>query len=257
MTQSRALRFFGTPVALCIIFIGVLYLPTRHVATPYGVYHATVSKPSAVQPVSFNKTKYSTTDSTSLWVIVNKQHPLNPKTYVPSLVVPTILMRNGISSDEHVVGASMAPDLERMVSAAKASGLSLNLQSGYRSYQFQASLYNSYVVRDGQAVADRESARPGYSEHQTGLAADLGGISVPSCNVAACFGTTIEGEWLAAHAYEYGFIIRYTTVKEAITGYENEPWHVRYIGTLLAGEMHHQGITTLEEFFNSTGGQSY
>jgi D-alanyl-D-alanine carboxypeptidase len=144
-----------------------------------------------------------------------------------------------------------------MVSAAKASGLSLNLQSGYRSYQFQASLYNSYVVRDGQAVADRESARPGYSEHQTGLAADLGGISVPSCNVAACFGTTIEGEWLAAHAYEYGFIIRYTTVKEAITGYENEPWHVRYIGTLLAGEMHHQGITTLEEFFNSTGGQSY
>jgi zinc D-Ala-D-Ala carboxypeptidase len=215
-------------------------------------------QPASAAPAGFDKNKYSTTDKASLWVIVNKQHPLNPKTYVPdNLVVPNIPMRSNITSTEKYVRSDMGAALEAMVTAAANAGIHLNLQSGYRSYNFQITLYNGYVTQQGQATADRQSARPGYSEHQTGLAADLGGTSQPSCNVADCFSATVEGKWLAANAYKYGFIIRYTADKESITGYEHEPWHIRYIGTELSTELHTQGIETLEEFFGVTGGTAY
>jgi zinc D-Ala-D-Ala carboxypeptidase len=213
---------------------------------------------TSIQPAGFNKHLYSTTDPTSIWIVVNKQHPLNPKTYVPpKLVIPAIPLRANITGDEQQVSSIMAPALEQMAAAAKKDGMTINLQSGYRSYNFQVNLYNSYVNRDGQVQADHESARPGYSEHQTGFAADLGGVTTPSCNVAQCFADTPEGKWLAAHAWEFGFIIRYTAVKQPVTGYEDEPWHVRYIGTALSQEMHTQGIATLEEFFGITGGETY
>jgi len=144
-----------------------------------------------------------------------------------------------------------------MVAAAKQAGITLNLQSGYRSYNFQVTLYNRYVQQQGQAVADTQSARPGYSEHQTGFAADLGGTSQPSCNVEACFGDTPEGKWLAAHASEYGFIIRYPADRDSTTGYVYEPWHVRYVGTELAAEMRAKGVATLEDFFGTGNAASY
>lgn len=224
---------------------------------------APTSQPSnntsqAVQPAVFDKHRYSTSDPSSIWVIVNKQHPLDPKTYIPAkLLVPNIPLRGNITGDEQQVDSAMAVPLEQMAAAAKNDGITLNLQSGYRSYNFQVNLYNLYVKNDGQTQADQESARPGYSEHQTGLAADLGGVTTPSCNVAQCFADTPEGEWLAAHAYQYGFVIRYPAGKQAITGYEYEPWHVRYVGTDLTQEMHKQGITTLEEFFGISGGETY
>ena len=84
-------------------------------------------------------------------------------------------------------------------------------------------------------------------EHQTGWAVDVGG---GGCHIDNCFGATAEGKWVAAHVHEYGFIIRYTAEKQAITGYRAEPWHIRYIGTELSTELHKQNITTLEEFFN-------
>src|SRR5262249_46588405 len=146
--------------------------------------------------IAFDKNAHRTTDPTSIWVIVNKQHPLQPKTYVPSLVVPTVAMRSGISSDERQVSSLMAPDLEAMIRAASQDKVAINLQSGYRSYNFQVTLYGGYVTQLGKAEADRQSARPGYSEHQTGLAADLGGTSKPSCNIQECFSTTVEGAWL-------------------------------------------------------------
>ncbi len=207
---------------------------------------------------TFNKQAYSTTDPTSIWVVVNKQHPLMPTNYVPAdLVVPSIPLRSGISGDERQVSAVMAPALAALATAAQQVGVTINLQSGYRSYGFQVALYNSYVKRDGQAAADQESARAGYSEHQTGLAADVGGVTKPSCNVAQCFADTPEGQWLAIHAYEYGFIIRYTAAKQSVTGYEDEPWHIRYIGIPLATEMHNRNIQTLEEFFSISGGTTY
>jgi D-alanyl-D-alanine carboxypeptidase len=213
---------------------------------------------SGTTAAGFDKSTYSLTDPTSIWVIANKQRPLNPKTYAPSdLVVPNIPLRSNITSTEKQVRQPMAMALETMVAAAKTEGLSLNLQSGYRSYSFQVSLYNRYVQQQGQAVADSQSARPGYSEHQTGLAADLGSVSHPECDVEACFGTTLEGKWLAANAYKYGFIIRYPQGLQNITGYIYEPWHVRYIGVDLATELHDTGVQTLEQFFGTGAAADY
>lgn len=210
------------------------------------------------EPAGFNKAQYSTTDPASIWVVVNKQHPLTPKAYAPNdLVVPNIPLRSSITSDEKQLRAEPARELEQLVRAAAAEGLQLNLQSGYRSYNFQVNLYNSYVRQQGQAAADRTSARPGYSEHQTGFAVDLGSIQQPGCNVEKCYGDTKEGKWLAANAHTYGFIIRYTEDKESTTGYDYEPWHLRYVGSTLAREMHSKSIETLEEFFEISGGTKY
>lgn len=221
--------------------------------------------PVAVKPVvkapsiaPFDKHLYSVDDPTSLWVVVNKARILQPATYTPiNLVTPNVPLRNGISGDERLVSQQMAKSLESLVAAALADSVTLNLQSGYRSYAFQTTVYNAYVARDGQAAADTYSARPGHSEHQTGLAADLGGVTTPRCNVAPCFGDTPEGQWLAAHAYTYGFLIRYTTSKQSVTGFEGEPWHIRYIGIDLAREMHDKGVDTLEEFFGLAAAPSY
>jgi D-alanyl-D-alanine carboxypeptidase len=112
------------------------------------------------------------------------------------------------------------------------------------------------VQSEGQAVADTQSARPGYSEHQSGLAADLEPAS-RKCEVDQCFGDTPEGKWLSANAYKYGFVIRYPLGLDNITGYEYEPWHVRYVGIALSTEMHDEGILTLEQFFAISGGTAY
>ena len=98
----------------------------------------------------------------------------------------------------------------------------------------------SYCAEDGRAAADTYSARPGHSEHQTGLAIDLN-------DVTDNFGNSREGKWVAAHCHEYGFIIRYPKGKQKITGYMYEPWHVRYVGVKLATKIHDSGLT-LEEY---------
>jgi D-alanyl-D-alanine carboxypeptidase len=243
-------------VVLLATAAGRVAAPLWH-RNPHRISQTSTGNKQA-QQVGFDTHAHSTADPASLWVVVNKRHPLTPKAYVPArLTVPDIPLRNNITNDERQVSNVVAPALEHMVADAGSQGVYLNLQSGYRSYSFQVSLYNSYVRSQGQAAADRQSARPGYSEHQSGLAADLGGTSQPACNIAACFGETKEGKWLAAHAYTYGFIIRYPAGKEQTTGYEYEPWHVRYVGTALANEMHRRNIQTLEEFFGISGGTQY
>ena len=252
-----------------LIFVG---LSTLIVIGSYLVWQPKASAPAYSKPFKnpastspkttakqvFNKHLYSLTDPASIWVVVNKQRPLSPKDYAPTdLVIPDVPLRSNITNTEKHVRKPTAEALKTMVDAAKASGINLNLQSGYRSYNFQSTLYNSYVAQQGQTAADTQSARAGYSEHQTGLAADLGGTSNPSCNVADCFATTPEGLWLAANAYHYGFIIRYPADKQAVTGYIYEPWHVRYVGTELSNELHKQSVTTLEEFFNLPSAPTY
>ncbi len=197
------------------------------------------------------KPSYPVSNPASLQVVVNKQHPLNPKTYTPAkLVIPNVPLRSNITATEEQLSGAAAPALVSMVNAAKQHGVLLNLQSGYRSYTFQSNLYSQYVKQQGQSLTDTASARPGYSEHQTGLAVDLGGASEPSCNVRQCFADTTEYRWLAKNTYRYGFIERYPKNRQAVTGYEYEPWHYRYIGTGLAQEMHSKNIVTLEEYFN-------
>ncbi|MEO8105230.1 MAG: M15 family metallopeptidase [Candidatus Saccharibacteria bacterium] len=230
-----------------------------HVSAPHPTTAVKASPtPSPVKRPVFNSTLYSTNDPNSLWVITNKQHALNPPNYVPSkLVVPNIPLRSNITSSEEYVRSDTASALNTLFSAAKSEAINLNLQSGYRSYGYQGSLYNRYVTQQGLAVADSQSARPGYSEHQTGLAADLGGSSDPACDVEQCYASTAEGKWLAANSYRFGFIVRYPADKQNITGYSYEPWHIRYVGTELSQEMHAKGISTLEEFFHVTGGENY
>ncbi len=224
----------------------------------FTMHHHTYKNSSTMTRDGFDISQHSLDDASSLWVIVNKTRPLKPKDYAPSnLVVPDIPLRSNITDTERYVRADTAQALEKMVSEATAQGIHLNLQSGYRSYQFQIDLYQSYVSEQGTAVAESQSAQPGYSEHQTGLAADLGGTSQPSCNVQACFANTIEGQWVAANAYKYGFIIRYPADKVAVTGFISEPWHVRYIGTALSEELHKNNVKTLEEFFGLPAAPGY
>lgn len=135
--------------------------------------------------------------------------------------------------------------LNKMFADAKAEkNLDMWVCSGFRSYTVQKNLYNSYVSRDGVKNADRYSARPGYSEHQTGLAFDI--------NYAdSRFTGTAQAVWLAENAHKYGFILRYPEGKESVTGYMYEPWHYRYIGVENAEKIYASGLT-LEEYFGIT-----
>ncbi len=207
----------------------------------------TVEKSSPVIP-QFSKSKYSTTDPKSIWIVVNKQHPLTPINYSPGDLINTV---------GATISSKAQADFDAMNNAALAEGVNFTIVSSYRSYDTQNYLYNNYVATYGQASTDTFSARPGYSEHQTGLATDLGSSTGTSCNLDSCFGSTAEGIWLAGHAYEFGFILRYPSDKQQITGYKSEPWHYRYVGRELAAEMNKNTISTLEEFFGISGGEVY
>ena len=195
---------------------------------------------------TFDKSRYSINDPSSIWVIVNKKRPL-PGNYEPSDLIAAgngEFLRNGVASS-----------LSKLIRSARQEGISLRIISGYRSYGTQESLYSSYVQTDGQNDTDNYSARPGHSEHQTGLAADLGS-SDGYCDLDICFSNTASGKWLAKNSYKFGFIVRYEQGKESITGYQAEPWHLRYAGKELAKELHGSGLT-MEEFFGLPPAPSY
>ncbi|MCQ2471453.1 MAG: M15 family metallopeptidase [Clostridia bacterium] len=163
-------------------------------------------------------------------LIVNKSYPL-PQNYNPG------------------VNSAAQSAFNTMQSAAAREGINLYIVSGFRSYSTQRDIYNNYVARDGKAAADRYSARPGHSEHQTGLAFDVNSLS-------QSFENTPEGRWLAANCYKYGFIIRFPKGKESITGYMYEPWHIRYLGTSTATSVYNSGLT-LEEYLGVKSVYSY
>ncbi|MGN1340572.1 MAG: D-alanyl-D-alanine carboxypeptidase family protein, partial [Oscillospiraceae bacterium] len=122
----------------------------------------------------------------------------------------------------------------------KASGYNMEIVSGFRSYEKQKQTFAYWASIDGWEQADRYSAQPGHSEHQSGLAIDI-------TSLAQSYGNTTEGKWLAANCWKYGFILRYPKGGEDITGYIYEPWHVRYLGTSTAKLVYDSGLT-LEEF---------
>ncbi|WP_336604310.1 M15 family metallopeptidase [Paenibacillus sp. MMS18-CY102] len=185
----------------------------------------------------------------SIGVIVNKSIYL-PQTYKPQdLVYPDVpfLFQEKIEKRQLRSEAAMA--LKKMFVAAKKDGVYLSGVSGYRSYDTQKWLFERYMKRDGYLEAMKYSALPGTSEHQTGLAIDVSGAD-GKCAVSSCFANTKEAQWLSQHSAEYGYIIRYASGKEHITGYKYEPWHIRYIGpSKLALDMHKRGVC-LEEYYN-------
>lgn len=175
-------------------------------------------------------------------LIVNKSYPL-PKDYVPT---NTYKDATGLNYCSECINVDAYEKYKLMKADMASLGMNIWIQSGYRSYSLQESLYNKYVNRDGKLAADTYSARPGHSEHQTGLAFDLNSISDD-------FQYTSEGKWVNENAWRYGFILRYPKSKESITGYKYESWHLRYVGEDLATKLYNNGDwITLEEHFNLT-----
>lgn len=191
---------------------------------------------------------YQTVDA--LTVLVNKTVPL-PSDYVPADLVPVSEL--GVPSlNGHSLRSEAAYAVQALFADAATAGFQLDMTSGYRSYESQRGLYDGYVADLGQEAADLTSARPGHSEHQTGLAADISDLN-DGCVLEGCFGETPAGQWLAQNAWRHGFILRYPAEGTAITGYEYEPWHFRYVGAEIATAMHERGISTYEEFLGLTG----
>ncbi len=190
-------------------------------------------------------------DTDSYLIIANKKHKL-PDGYAPAdLAYPEgVEMRYNTWS----MRLEAAVAIEDMFAAAENDGVHLVMGSGYRGEDFQATLYYGYVDSYGKETADAISSRPGYSDHQTGLATDLCGVD-SNYDLNTDFETTEEGKWLAAHAHEYGFIMRYPKGKEDVTGYNYEPWHFRYIGKEEAAKIYAAGETmTMEEYYGLAGG---
>lgn len=212
---------------------------------------AAVESPSPTP--TFDRQALSIDDPASYWVIVNKLRPLNPVDYVaPDLVdVPVAYVyAPKLRADASAAVVQMFADF------TAETGLEMQSQSAYRSYSAQVSTYNNWVSQLGQEGADLTSARPGHSEHQTGLAIDIS-AKPAVCSLDQCFADTPQGTWLAANAYKYGFVLRYPDGYTAITGYEFEPWHYRYVGVELATEYVTSGATTLEEFFGLPAAPTY
>ena len=179
----------------------------------------------------------------SPWWLVNRDRPL-PDGYVPpDLVVPAVPLRPDRDSIE--LSAPAARAFEAMVADAATAGFALQLNGGYRSYEHQQELYDLYVDTYGPDAAADLVAEPGTSEHQTGLAADVGLVDLPA---DATFGETPASAWVAANAHRFGFVVRYPPAKADITGYRNEPWHLRHLGVGLATELFTSGRTMEEHF---------
>jgi D-alanyl-D-alanine carboxypeptidase len=220
------------------------------------VLGASVAPAIAATPTpddGFDRTARSLTDPASTWVIVNKLHPLKPKSFAPAdLVTVPVPHANPVKLRKPAASA-----LVRMFRAyTKATGKKMQSQSAYRSYSAQVSTYNGWVSRLGKKAADLTSARPGFSEHQTGLAIDISAVG-GTCSLRSCFAATSQGTWLAKNAWKYGFILRYPKGETDVTGYEFEPWHYRYIGVTLAADYHSSGATTLEQYFGLPAAPDY
>jgi len=199
----------------------------------------------------------STTDPESTWIVVNKQNPLNPIDYVPKdLVAPQFPVLNA-----NPYGRKLRKEASKaaykLAMAMKAAGKgSLVIQSAYRSYAEQKTIHARQVEKYGLATGEALAARPGYSEHQTGWAMDVSARG-QGCQIRVCFGQTKAGRWLAGNAWRFGFIIRYPSEAMEVTGYQYEPWHLRYVGQGLAIVMHEDKVRVLEKFFGYPSAPNY
>ncbi|WP_369381235.1 M15 family metallopeptidase [Lysinibacillus fusiformis] len=256
MKKNRLLLIMGALISVALIVsIFVVYNYKNN-----QVNSASNEQPKSTETNKSTEQDSSTTEKTDTTPETTEKPEQQPDEngYLPNQTLPTeptyikgILLANKI----YPLPSTFAPEenpearkaLNQMLEAAKQQGFDLVAFSGYRSFEYQTTLYNNYVNRDGQAAADRYSARPGYSEHQTGLAFDIGERGKEDVWLTEEFGETPAGQWLFAHAQEYGFILRFPQNKEEITGYMYESWHYRYVGKDVAKEIAKQSIT-LEEY---------
>ncbi len=190
------------------------------------------------------KTMVKNTDD--ILVLVNKNRNL-PADYKPNdLVIPNVRFSFEENIEKKYMRKEAAQALEELFNEAEKSGIYLYAVSGFRSYERQKYLFDYRAARDGFEEANKLTAYPGQSEHQTGLAMDISCESL-GFDLRQEFEQTAEGKWLKENAHKYGFIIRYPKGAEDITGYSYEPWHVRYVGKETADKIYERGIT-LEEY---------
>lgn len=180
-------------------------------------------------------------------ILVNKEQGLTEE-YVPGDLAEIKYYAKDRSPQWRKMRQKAAEAFHALAEKAQEQEMEIVVTTAYRSYDFQSDLYYGYVSSKGQEWADRYSAKPGTSEHQTGLAADCSSPSV-GYQLTSAFGETAEGRWLAENAHKFGFIIRYPEGKEEVTGYNYEPWHIRYVGTVSAEQIYTKGIT-LEEWLD-------
>jgi len=194
-------------------------------------------------------------DPARTWAVVNKQRPFAPVDFAPSpLAMPAGIQ--SLSGGE--LRADAAASLAALGAAVRDSGAGdIAMESGYRSYTTQQSTYRGHVSDRGVEGADLVSARPGYSEHQSGLGADVVACGNGRCGTIDDLAATPQGAWIAEHAWEHGWIVRYLDGRTDVTGYLPEPWHLRYVGPEIARAYHEGGWTTLEEFFNLPAAPGY
>jgi D-alanyl-D-alanine carboxypeptidase len=262
--MTGALRWLIAGVVAVVCAIGGVavgsWLQPRVIAQPrttpvvVSVTTTATARPTAdpapiVSVPAIDLSANSIDDPSSIWVVINKQRPLNPLRFVPGDLVTTSVPGGG------QLTAQAAGALADMYAAAKDDGAPFSVSTAYRSYDFQKSLFAQYSNKDGVAAAETYSARPGFSEHQSGLAADLADPS--GCHLKKCFADTKAGKWLSRHAADYGFIERYPDGASDVTGYTWEPWHWRYVGVGLAQYMRDNDIATLEQVFDLPAASDY
>ncbi|MBS4534896.1 M15 family metallopeptidase [Clostridium sp. D2Q-14] len=187
------------------------------------------------------------TNPSDILVLANKERNLPPDYEPEDLINPDIPFVQGQDSPVRFMREEAGLALAKMFSEAEKEDIIYYGRSGYRSYQIQQTLFNNYVEAHGEEAANKFSARPGQSEHQTGLAMDITSESVNN-QLTEKFGETEDGLWLKKNAHKFGFILRYPKGKENITGYQYEPWHFRYVGKKIAKEIYELDVT-LEEYF--------
>lgn len=230
---------------------------------PAGTARAAAGSPAAAQPAADatpggagtaavpagSEEQTSVEQPDSVLVLVNKQHAL-PEGYKPSdLAEPDVPFLFKEHLEKRLMRKEAAAALEKLFAGARQDGIELAGVSAFRSFSTQRAVFGQYVRQDGEDKARSYSAVPGTSEHQTGLAIDLSGRS-GACAATDCFDGTPEARWIAEHSYEYGFILRYPKGQEALTGYQYEPWHIRYVGVKPAADIFKQHLT-LEQYLGA------
>ncbi len=182
-------------------------------------------------------------DTHDILVLVNKNNKL-PSSFIPNNLIN---IDQTYANDNKLVREEAKTNFEKLCFDAKKLNYYIVAISAFRDFEYQNELYNYYVESLGQDHADLSSARPGHSEHQTGLAIDVMGSNKDYDN----FDKSIEFDWMKNNAHLYGFILRYPKGKENITGFKYEPWHYRYVGKKVATIIYHENLT-LEEYIKKT-----
>jgi len=232
-------------ISLIILLSAVIINKIQNFGT--DAPNETGSVPVTKPPIkNEEKTIKELTYSEEMVILVNKLNDL-PSDYEPGDLTKIAVYAPGRDESARYMRAEAADQMNLMLADAKAAGKEVLITTAYRAYWLQKAIFESNVAKKGSVEeANKTSAKPGQSEHQTGLAADL---TTPGLNyeISSSFGETPEGIWITENARKYGFILRYPKDRTEITGYAYEPWHFRYVGKDAADYIFKNGLT-LEEF---------